>query len=107
MRLFTCNNCDKIHLEVSNILIHFNNKEQLSTFCKYLDEIDAQSFSDVNSHLVFSKQIFLPVPGTNINMAFTISEFNRLRHIIREYMDRNYFVELRHRNLKMPYIALN
>jgi len=86
MRIFTCDYCTKIHIEIGNILLHFASKNKLEQYLNELDNIDAEYFAKVNLSKPFSKDIFLQVPGTNMNLSFTVKEFTMYKENIRKYL---------------------
>ncbi|MDR1055461.1 MAG: hypothetical protein LBL90_06475 [Prevotellaceae bacterium] len=87
MRIFTCNNCTRIHIEAGNILFHFANKEKLAKYLNELDVIDAEYYTALNADKAFCKDIFLPVADTNINLGFSLNEFKEFRERIRNYLN--------------------
>ena len=105
MRIFTCNSCTKIHIETGNILLHFASTEKLTQYLHELDNIDAEYYAVLNSGKAFSKDIFLQVPNTNLNLGFTIEEFTVFRESIREYLhakpQQSIFINTGHQDICM------
>ena len=87
MRIYTCNKCSKIHLEIGNTHIHFSTLEKLKTYLDYLDAIDIAYYSAINRSKGLTKEIILPLgEQLSVNLAFTTLEFETLKKIIRNYL---------------------
>lgn len=87
MRIFTCNHCSKIHLEVGHAQIHFVSLEQLKIYLEYLNSIDVKYYAAVNREKGLSKVIILPLNDcASVHLAFTTQEFEELKVMIRQYL---------------------
>ena len=87
MRIFTCNSCSRIHLEIGNTQIHFNSRHHLEKYLKNLDSIDAIYYEAVNRKKGLTKVIILPLDTSGaVHIGFTKQEFNELKAIIRNYL---------------------
>ena len=87
MRIFTCNSCTRIHLEIGNTQIHFNSPDHLRKYLKNLDSIDVVYYEAVNRKKGQEKVIILPMDTFgNIHLGFTMIEFEELKAIIRNYL---------------------
>ncbi|MDR0538123.1 MAG: hypothetical protein LBH04_08830 [Tannerellaceae bacterium] len=85
-RIFKCKNCDKIHLESGNILLHFVSPERLRKYLVYLDGINAEYYARLNRMKGVAKDVFLPVEGTVASIAFSLEEFEEFKNAIRNYI---------------------
>jgi histidinol phosphatase-like enzyme len=89
MRIFKCNSCSRIHLEIANTQIHFSSLTDLELYLKTLDSIDTAYYAAVNRKKGLTKVIILPLNNTgNIQMGFTEQEFEELKSIIRDYLSK-------------------
>jgi hypothetical protein len=87
MRIYICNRCSKIHLEIGNTHIHFSSVERLKVFLNYLDSIDVAYYVAINRSKGLSKEIILPLGEyIAVNLAFTTHEFEAFKGIIRNYL---------------------
>ncbi|MDR1408561.1 MAG: hypothetical protein LBJ23_11045 [Tannerella sp.] len=86
MRIFKCDACSKIHVEVGNVLIHFPSPARLKKFLHYLESIDADYYAALNRSKGLAKDLFLPVGDMSVNMAFSVAEFEALKQAVRQYL---------------------
>jgi len=94
MRIYTCNKCSKIHLEIGNTHIHFTTMDRLKVYLGYLDSIDVAYYSAINRSKGLTKEIILPLgEQVSINLAFTTQEFEALKETIRCYLCGNLSVQ--------------
>ena len=85
MRVYKCNSCSKIHLEVGNIMIHFSTIQQLKVLSDYLETIDVNYYAAINKRL--AKDIFIPLGDKiSVDLAFTVCEFKLFKKTIRDYL---------------------
>ena len=89
IRIFTCNNCSRIHLEIGNTQIHFKSLRHLQDYLKNLDSIDAAYFAAINRKKGLAKVIILPLDTAGaIHLGFTEQEFENLKKTIRNYLSK-------------------
>jgi hypothetical protein len=87
MRIFTCNKCSRIHLEIGNVQIHFDTLEKLKHYSEYLEAIDVAYYAAINRSKGLSKEIISSFGNCNsIHLAFTTHEFEQLKATIRSYL---------------------
>ncbi|MDR2805262.1 MAG: hypothetical protein LBB85_06395 [Dysgonamonadaceae bacterium] len=86
IRIYKCKACEKIHLEAGNALIHFSSRERLSKYLDYLESVDASCYASLNRKKGLTKDIFLPVDGSTVNLAFSLDEFEEIKKVIRNYL---------------------
>lgn len=86
IRIYKCKVCEKIHLEAGNALIHFPTRERLKQYLDYLETIDAPYYASLNRRKGLSKDVFLPVDGSTVNIAFSLEEFETMKMVIRNYL---------------------
>ncbi|MDR2475560.1 MAG: hypothetical protein LBD45_06850 [Bacteroidales bacterium] len=87
MRVFKCNHCSRIHLEIGNTQIHFASKRHLQNYLEVLDSIDAAYYADLNHKKGFSKGIILPLGNSNsMHICFNMQEFEELKSAIHNYL---------------------
>jgi hypothetical protein len=87
MRIYKCNRCSKIHLEIGNTHLHFSSEDRLRFYLNYLDSIDVTYYAAINRNKGLNKEIILPLGECiAVNLAFTVSEFETLKRIIRGYL---------------------
>jgi hypothetical protein len=85
IRIYICQTCSKIHVEIGNTIIHFASPEKLKTYLIYLDSIDVDHYSEINRKKRLSKDIFLQITNDNF-LAFTVAEFEQLKQVIFDYL---------------------
>ncbi|MDR1156001.1 MAG: hypothetical protein LBL04_14940 [Bacteroidales bacterium] len=87
IRIFTCRNCSRIHLEIGNTQIHFNALSHLRKYLETLDSIDAAYFAAINRAKGLEKVIILPLDSAGTaHLGFTVREFEDLKTVIRNYL---------------------
>jgi hypothetical protein len=86
IRIYKCKTCEKIHLETGNVLIHFPTLQRLRQYLDYLETIDARHYAALNRDKGFSKDVFLPIEGSTVNIAFSLEEFEAVKNEIRNYL---------------------
>jgi hypothetical protein len=87
IRIFTCNHCSRIHLEIGNTQIHFNSRKHLQKYLNNLDSIDTAHFSAINRAKGLKKVIILPLDSSGTaHLGFTLEEFESLKADIRRYL---------------------
>lgn len=87
MRIFTCSNCSKIHLEIGNTQIHFKALPDLKKYLETLDSIDATYYEAINRKKGLARVIILPLDTSGaVHIGFTMQEFDELKAIIRNYL---------------------
>ncbi|MDR0560916.1 MAG: hypothetical protein LBG92_12190 [Prevotellaceae bacterium] len=90
MRIFTCNNCSRIHLETGNTQIHFNSLRHLEKYLETLDSIDAAHYAGVNRKKGLKKVIIIPLDSSGaVHLGFTEQEFENYKTVIRNYLSEN------------------
>jgi hypothetical protein len=90
MRIFTCNSCSKIHLEVENTQIHFASAKQLKLYLDYLVSIDVDYYAAINRKKGLSKVIIIPLNEcASVHLGFTVDEFEALKKLISNYLSNN------------------
>lgn len=89
IRIYKCKACEKIHLEAGNALIHFPTLQRLRQYLDYLETIDAPHYAALNRKKGLSKDVFLPVEGSTVNIAFSLDEFETMKNVIRNYLSEN------------------
>ena len=87
VRVFTCKNCSRVHLEIGNTQIHFRSSRHLEKYLDNLDSIDTAYYEAVNRRKGLAKVIILPldVSGT-VHVGFTAPEFEEFKTTIRDYL---------------------
>jgi hypothetical protein len=86
IRIYKCKACEKIHLEAGNVLIHFPTRERLRHYLNYLETVDAPYYASLNRKKSLTKDVFLPVDGSTVNIAFSLEEFETMKRVIRNYL---------------------
>lgn len=87
MRIFTCNHCSRIHLEIDHTQIHFPTLRHLKQYLKTLDSVDAAHYAALNRQKGLTRVIILPLADNGtVHMGFTESEFEDLKDMIRRYV---------------------
>lgn len=87
MRVFKCDHCSRIHLEIGNTQIHFISLHDLRRYLESLDSIDAAYFADINRSKGLNKVIILPLDNTGcVHLGFSVQEFETLKAVIRNYL---------------------
>ena len=79
--LFSCNSCQLIHLEFKNLNFNFT-KKQLSSFDKYLNNLNADSFENINHHSPFKRKIVIPTSEDGFNFLLNKEELTELKSLI-------------------------
>jgi hypothetical protein len=88
-KIYKCRTCQKIHLEAGNVLIHFPSWGQLRKYLNYLESIDVSYYVATNRKKGLAKDIFLPVDGGMVNIAFSLDEFEEMKTVIHSYLLEN------------------
>ena len=87
MKVFKCNHCSRVHLEIGNTQIHFNSRRDLKIYLESLDAVDTAYYAALNRGKGLTKVIILPLASDNtVHIAFTVNEFEMLKATIREYL---------------------
>jgi hypothetical protein len=86
IRIYKWKACEKLHLEAGNALIHFPSLQRLRQYLDYLETIDAPHYAGLNRRKGLSKDVFLPVEGSTVNIAFSFEEFETMKNVIRNYL---------------------
>ncbi|MDR3339291.1 MAG: hypothetical protein LBT25_04185 [Candidatus Symbiothrix sp.] len=87
MRIFTCNSCSKIHLEIGNTQIHFADIQKLKKYFEYLNTIDIAYYAAINRNKGLTRVIIIPLDNcSSVHLGFTVQEFKELKKIICNYL---------------------
>jgi hypothetical protein len=87
MRIFTCNSCSKIHLEIGNTQIHFDTVQELKKYSEYLDAIDISYYAAINRNKGLTKVIIIPLGDCgSVHLGFTVQEFEELKETVCNYL---------------------
>jgi hypothetical protein len=87
MRIFTCNSCSRIHLEIGNTQIHFTSVQELKKYWVYLDAIDVAYYAAINRNKGLTKVIIIPLGNcSSVHLGFTVPEFEELKEVICNYL---------------------
>ncbi len=85
-QIFVCQQCQKIHLELSNFAIDFSSTERLELFLKFLLGIDGKLVEEINQKSVYRRKIMVQMPGSEMKMLFTLDEFDEVRNLISSFL---------------------
>jgi hypothetical protein len=87
MRIFTCNTCSRIHLEIGHTQIHFGSLRHLKSYLQSLDSIDAAHYAAINRQKGLKRVIILPLADNGaVHLGLTEQEFDNLKSLIRNYI---------------------
>jgi phage FluMu protein Com len=90
IRVFKCNSCSKIHLEIGNTQLNFPSCKHLQTYLEGLDTVDATYYAALNKSKGLSKVIIFPLNAAETaHIGFTEKEFEELKTVIRNYLSDN------------------
>lgn len=79
-KIIKCSSCDKYHVEFSNLLFTFN-KEEFLHFKDYFLNFDASYWEGMNTNLIYSRKITIPVGHKNITTLFNKLEIEELKQL--------------------------
>jgi hypothetical protein len=74
-------------VEAGNLLIHFSSLKRLAVFLDYLESIDPYHYKALNGNRGVSRDIYLPVGDTSVNMAFSVDEFEELKQTLHHFLE--------------------
>lgn len=87
-QIFVCNQCRKIHLEFGNFSYDFSSEAKLNDFLSNLEQIDGQHYEELNKSTNYRRKIIVPIPYTGIRILFTLNELDKIRNLIRSFINR-------------------
>ncbi len=98
-RVFTCPDCDKIHIEFNNLVFNFNEQEY-KHFCNYVKALNGQFWEYLNINTHYKRKFFIPLGHKNFTLLFSNSELSELKELFNKNRTRkqrvvnmsNYFV---------------
>ncbi len=80
-RVFICPNCDKIHIEFHNFLFSFND-EEYHYFKQCFAWMDGCHYESINSDIVYSRKIIVPIGHKNASMMLNRYELVELQMLL-------------------------
>ena len=90
MKVFKCDHCSRIHLEIGNTQIHFSSLPDLKRYLESLDAVDTAYYAALNRGKGLARVIILPLACNNtVHIAFTVEEFEYLKATIRDYLSKD------------------
>jgi hypothetical protein len=109
MRVFTCNHCARIHLEIGFLQIHFDSVADLEAYLRVLEGVDVPYYSAINARKGLRRGIILPLDAAGkMHLGFTVEEFEELKGVLRAYiMQREEKTEARARLADLQVIQWN
>ncbi|MCU4154384.1 hypothetical protein J1N10_00220 [Carboxylicivirga sp. A043] len=81
-RVFICPNCEKIHIEFHNFLFSFN-KEEFQYFQRCFARMDGCYYEALNSDIVYSRKIIVPIGHKNASMMLNGRELKELQRLLK------------------------
>lgn len=81
-RVFVCPNCDKIHIEFHNFLFSFND-EEYRYFKQCFARMDGCYYESLNSDIVYSRKIIVPIGHKNASMMLNRYELVELQMLLK------------------------
>lgn len=80
-RVFICPNCDKLHIEFHNFLFTFT-KEEFHYFQQCFARMDGCYYEAINSDIIYSRKIIVPIGHKNASMMLTSMELKELQQLL-------------------------
>ncbi len=88
-QIFTCNQCQKIHLEFGNFSYDFSSEMKMNHFLSHLEQIDGLFYEHQNKVSVYRRKIMVPIPDSGLKLLFTSGELDEIKSLIRNFINRN------------------
>ncbi len=81
-RVFICPNCNKIHVEFHNFLFSFD-EEEYRYFQRCFARMDGCYYEAVNSDIVYTRKIIVPIGHKNASMMLNRYELHELKSLLK------------------------
>lgn len=81
-RVFICPNCEKIHIEFHNFLFSFN-EDEYRYFQHSFARMDGCYYETINSNIVYSRKIIVPIGHKNVSMMLNRYELSELQRLLK------------------------
>ena len=81
-RVFICPNCEKLHIEFHNFLFSFTKKE-FNYFQQCFARMDGCYYETINSEIVYSRKIIVPIGHKNVSMMLNSMELEELKALLK------------------------
>lgn len=85
-QIFTCESCNKIHLEFMNTGIDFKNIKLLGEFYDYLNSLDVLEYERQNKDNLYHRKVIIPFPYTTVKLMLTAGETDELKLMIKQFL---------------------
>ncbi|MEA3317593.1 MAG: DUF6686 family protein [Bacteroidota bacterium] len=102
-QIFTCPNCNKIHIEFGNVCINLTQQE-LKQFKDYVNSIDYQFYLYKNRHAQNRRKLLLNIGASNSFLALNVNEFIELKNLL---SNKNEIPEIKNIQILISNINLN
>ena len=80
-RVFTCPDCDKLHIEFNNLVFNFNEREY-THFSNYIKSLNGQFWEYLNLNTYYKRKIFIPLGHKNFTLLFNNSELTEIQELV-------------------------
>lgn len=79
--LFKCDDCNSIHLEFNNLNINFSNSTKYEEFARFLHQLNADEWVEINKNTPYQRKIMIPLGTGNLNFILHAGELEDLKRL--------------------------